>query len=422
MKIPKTRAFLKTIYIAAAVCLSAGFVSAQSFRVTDLGTPDLTNDPSAYSLAHGINNSGVVAGEWAPNQGSLRGFVFESGTNADIGLLAGSQYAIAYAVNSSNLVVGEAQSVVGDTRAFLYNNGMMVDLTPTLLPPVAFPYAIAHAINAAGKIAGESYVNSTEIHAVIFLGNHSHTDLGTLTNGNYSVAYGINNSNVIVGESTVMDGNTFAFIYSNSTMQAVGTLPGGTYSAAFAINDACQIAGEAANSAGDTHAFLFSAGAITDLGTLGGTNSSAAAINSTGKIVGYSLTTNGDQHAFFYNGSVMLDLNDFISPSICSNLVSADGINDSGQIAATGYTITGDYRAFLLTPTITLTAPAVLPGGQFRVTADGLPGEQIALEVSSNLVNWQTLRTNTLVARTLDFTDAPAPSDLSVFYRARRVP
>lgn len=413
-------AFARKIILALAIMGMGAALTAhgQSYSVRDLGLPTgFTNGPGANSVAHAINTWGSVAGEWGADSSSERGFLYASGTNIDLGMLAGASFEAAYSVNASNLVVGEGESFVGGFYAFLYTNGALVDLTPRTIG-VTIPYSLAHGINDQGKIVGESYVTSSEIHAVIFTGNQQINDLSTLSGGTYSAAYGINNSNVIVGESTVTSGDTYAFVYSNSVMTSLGVLPGGNYSAAFAINDVGQIVGEASTSSGETHAFLFQNGVMNDLGTLGGTNSSAVAINHSGLVVGSATTSDGSSHAFLYNGSSMLDLNNLISPSVCTNLTAAAGINDAGQIAATGYTPTGDKHAFLLTPILKLASPVMLAGPKFEFTVQGVPGQAIILQGSTNLTAWAPLATNTLIGGSTNWTDSGANTNLYRFYRA----
>jgi len=413
---------IATVMLTCAVCSDAVF--SQNYTVIDLGTPGgFTNTSGSYSDPHGINSSGSVAGEWAPDANSQRAFLYTNNTNMDIRFVTGTQYITAHGLNASNLVAGEASSVAGDVRAFLYTNGTMVDLTT--YAPGGFTYSIAHALNNPGTVVGESYTTSlpnSPVHAVIFTGNHLESDLGTLSNGTYSAAFGINNSNVIVGESTVTSGNVYAFIYSNGVMSSLGTLPGGNYSAAFAINDAGQIAGEANTGTGETHAFLFKSGTMTDLGTLGGTNSSATGINSAGQVVGYALTASQEQHAFLYNGSAMVDLNTLISGAVCTNLITADGINDVGQIAGSGYTTNGDYHAFLLTPVLNVANPQVIANHFFQLTVQGTPGQQFVLKASTNLLNWTSLATNTFAGYATNCVDSNAPSFSSRFYRAQLLP
>src|SRR5580704_4338915 len=106
---------------------------------------------------------------------------------------------------------------------------------------------------------GTAHVHSQTTNIV-----YAYTDLGSL-GGEKAIAYGINNSGQVVGESDV---------------------PG---------------------TPAEPHAFLYSGGVMTDLGVLGGSsflsNSVAQAINNEGQIVGYSTATNagtGGYHAFLY--------------------------------------------------------------------------------------------------------------------------
>jgi probable HAF family extracellular repeat protein len=403
-------AFLNLIFLGL---FTLQLTRAQSYVVIDLGTP---GNSGSYSDPHGINQSGSVTGEWG---GAFiqNAFLYQNGTNINIALNA-----VAYALNNSNVVVGE--DGVSNTRAFLYTNGMV-----TNLGELGGTYSIAWAINNPGLVVGESTVSAlpnSEVHALWWHGG-SKTDLGVLPGGDYSSARGINDSNVIVGESSVISGNVtniYAFSYTNGVMKNLGTLPGGTYSSARAINNSGQIVGESAVANGDTHAFLYTVGSMTDLGTFGGNYSTASAINSAGQVVGYAMTAGGDARAFLFKGTNLLDLNNLISPSsVCTNLISADGINDRGQITGSGFTTNGAYHAFLLTPSVTLTAPSVLTNGQFKLTVQGMPGQQFILQATTNLTaNWTPLSTNTAANGTLICTDAAAANFHYRFYRARLLP
>ncbi|HEX9047605.1 MAG TPA: hypothetical protein VF988_11305, partial [Verrucomicrobiae bacterium] len=122
--------------------------------------------------------------------------------------------------------------------------------------------------------------------------------------------------------------------------------------------------------------------------------------------------------AFLYTGSTLFDLNNLISPSVCTNLISADGINDAGQIAATGYDTNGEMHAFLLTPLLSCSAP-VVTNQQVELTVSGVPGAQFVVQGSTNLFNWVSVATNTFASNVLVYVDTRATNIARRFYRAQ---
>lgn len=155
-------------------------------------------------------------------------------------------------------------------------------------------------------------------------------DLGTLTGGDHSQAFGINNTGEIVGTS-----NGVAFVYQNGKMTSLGTLGTGRDSVAHAINDLGQVVGYSTylppSESGAIHAFLYRNGEMKDLGVLGDpdTDSSYAnGINDAGQIVGTSYIGGCcTQHAFLYQNGTMTDL----TPGLSGDSY-AQGINEAGQI------------------------------------------------------------------------------------------
>jgi probable HAF family extracellular repeat protein len=192
-----------------------------------------------------------------------------------------------------------------------------------------------YGINNSGHIVGWSEINDYGLPLRAFLhdGITMH-DLGTL-GGSGSLAYGINDRDKVVGEAlTIGDTASHAFLYSSGTMSDLGTL-GGTSSVAWGINNADQVVGWS-NMTGNTssHAFLYSGGTMTDLGTLGGTNSFSRRINNFGQVVGESqITGNAAYHAFLYSGGTLTDLG---TPWGTGNSYGY-GINDSGQVTGPAY-------------------------------------------------------------------------------------
>ena len=99
-------------------------------------------------------------------------------------------------------------------------------------------------------------------------------DLGDLGNPDdqSAVARGINDSGVVVGDSTYPNGGGLGhgFCWTRGTVTDLGTLPGGTSSTAFAINSLGQIAGRSTDAIGRISPVLWEPnGAIVHLGSLG---------------------------------------------------------------------------------------------------------------------------------------------------------
>jgi len=77
------------------------------------------------------------------------------------------------------------------------------------------------------------------------------TDLGILSGGSWSSAYGINNNGQIVGSGDDASGYSHAVLWQNGKITNLGTLPGGSWSSASGINDNGQIVGSSGNSSGN---------------------------------------------------------------------------------------------------------------------------------------------------------------------------
>lgn len=172
------------------------------------------------------------------------------------------------------------------------------------------------------------------------------TDLGTLSGGTQSSAFGLNSSGTVVGGATTTASATpfYAYSYSGGTMTSLGVAGGSGNSEARAINSSGTIVGISSVAGGQNHAFSYN-GTFTDLLTLGGSTSQAYSINNDGVIVGYSqMTGNTAQHAFRYSGGGMTDLG-----TIGGTNSTAWDINSAGTIVGQGQ-ISGDtaVRAWVL--------------------------------------------------------------------------
>jgi len=261
------------------------------------GNKDLGNFGGAFNQANAINSDGAIVGSSAlTGNASAHAFVAVGNLLIDLKTLGGAN-SHAFGINDSGQICGDADTGAA-THAFRYEDGVMNDLGPLGGSGSTYGYAI----NAAGHVVGRA-LNGT-IRA--FLATNTVVSLGTLNNGNESTAYGINDSDQIVGTSNIANSGTVfhAFLYQNGVMGDIGVLPGGSIATAYAINNSSQIVGESNITSGGAlyHAFLYESGHMTDLNNLIPENSgwvlnTARAINAKGQIAG-SGTLNGQTRAF----------------------------------------------------------------------------------------------------------------------------
>jgi len=210
-------------------------------------------------------------------------------------------------------------------------------------------YSETHGMNNAGWAVGEyEPVGALYQHAFLYDGQ---TTSGLAIPPNmYTIAWGINDSNVIVGE--YLPGNPAFFIieafkYENGIVTGLGYLSSSSYSSAHAVNREGQIVGESStnSTASVIHAVLWDNSSKVDLGVLSGNYSSASAINSSGIIVGESSvegTTN--VQAFIYTNS--------ITPlgTLGGDYSTAKSINDAGVVVGESTEVTAgitNLQAFI---------------------------------------------------------------------------
>jgi probable HAF family extracellular repeat protein len=295
------------------------------------------------SIAFGVNDRGQVVGQAEtttpdPNGEDFCGFkqlglptkgttclpyLWEYGMMIPLPTLGGPN-GVANQINARGTIVGIAENKNLDLacpapqklqfKPVIWENGQIEEL-PTF---AGDPDGFAVNINSNGQVVGASGVCSTfdplsltdlvqlhallwETDAVINLGN-----LGGTGRGGGNVAFAINNSAEVVGNSDLPgDAITHAFLWTKQKgIQDLGTLPGDTGSAALGLNDAGDIVGVSIDSNGDPRAFLRENGVMADLNSLVPADSPlyllvACSINAHRQIIGFAFNAaTGEVHGY----------------------------------------------------------------------------------------------------------------------------
>jgi probable HAF family extracellular repeat protein len=233
--------------------------------------------PSASGPIPGGGNGTTVP--WINDAGGTTGidsqmnaYVNIGGVKQQIGppFANGTPWTDPKAINDAGQVVGEAwlPTDTGGYHAFLYSGGVMQDLGT-----LGGRMSMADAINSGGVVVGWSLASSTQpnqdgpLHAFVYQ-NGVMTDLTPALGNNWSEAYGINSSGVIVGDMSSSDyGPWHAFMLDNGKVTDLNSLlpPGSNWTlvAATGINDLGQIIGIGVDN-GVTATFLLTPSSIGD--------------------------------------------------------------------------------------------------------------------------------------------------------------
>lgn len=213
----------------------------------------------------------------------------------DLGTLGGPQ-GYAWDINPAGDIVGYSLTTSSLSRATLWSGNLILDLGT-----LGGPDSIAYALNATGAVAGTADGPDGTQRAALWRDPQSTPlDLGSLSGGSWQTARDVNDDgSVILWGTPAGATHNHAAMWDGAESSPIidlGTF-GGQESWAYGINNSDQVVGWAELPEGNYHAFLWDRGEMLDLGTLGGLFSSAYAISDNGTIVGFAHDAQGQTHA-----------------------------------------------------------------------------------------------------------------------------
>jgi probable HAF family extracellular repeat protein len=253
--------------------------------------------PGVSSQALSVNDVGQIVGSFDNADGTSTPFLLSNNVLSD---LTSRGVATANAINDADLVtgtLGKPSRTLEGPAYFIGAGGGAFTRLRSIRPHSP---SAGLAINASGRIVGWSDLPSRSgvetPHAFDFF---TRTDFGpgsdnAVNNNGDSAGFIVTNS---------VTSATTAFMALSGSRVLLGTL-GGTSSKAYGINDSDTVVGSSdVAGGGSTHAFIYSNGNMVDLNSLVDpsldvTLTNAFAINASGQIVGTLRDANGVAHGY----------------------------------------------------------------------------------------------------------------------------
>ena len=182
----------------------------QAFLYKD-GTMVNLGKPTANSFAWGVSKNGVVCGR----SGSDAVYWDADGMHI-VGAFKGGNNSEAVGINPGGRILANCNTggPLGD-RAYIWLRGRFTLLFDKTVS------CVGNAINNGTSITGRFYTGNKDQHAFFYQARRT-TDLGTL-GGKFSVGYGLNQANVVVGQSELPNLKDRAFIWMAGTMYDLNT-------------------------------------------------------------------------------------------------------------------------------------------------------------------------------------------------------
>jgi probable HAF family extracellular repeat protein len=340
-----------------------------------------------YSYAFSISEKGTyIVGYVADRSfttGQYRAFIYDQASGLRI---IGTVKGYARAVNNEGHAVGTFKNSSGEDRAFIFQNGQMTDLNSLIPSGTGWVITAAKGINDAGQIVGYGTIGG-EQHALLMTPIPSPYRIFAVpltASTTQGAILRINNSGQAVGQSSA--GHAAIWKQGQSSPTDLGTLSGGTTSQAYGVNDFGEVAGESENAQGAFHAVHWygSNNTLVDL-TPSGEIGRAKGVNILGHVVGTS-TFSGSyyEHAFYRDGSALHDIHIFPNLSSLSRS-EATNINELDQVVGYSADPYNGYQAFVWSANSGMTSLPYLVGNTSIAWDNNNVGQVVGF---SGDINW----------------------------------
>ncbi len=335
--------------IAVTVTPAPPVISGPSVTGTASDFVTIDDSGTLHDYAVGINNSGVIVGSGAADPNNDIGWQY-NGSFSTIAV-SGNQDSDNSGINNLGEIAGFTSPIRSTPRyGYIDNNGTFTQLS---LPPT-YGSTTDNGINDSGVVVGNVYehtVGSNTPEYTAFIANGGTITYlnapGTLGGHGVTFANGINDAGQIVGAFTPDYTSTAyqGYIYQNGTFTAFSDPYAGTQAGqgtlANGLNNEGVIVGNYVDSSGHQNGFIYT-GSLTTINSaafttiddpLGAGGTEIYGINDAGQIVGSYTDSSGVQHGFVASLNGVSTLEN--SPLTLTSLSVSDTAAGSNPIQVT---------------------------------------------------------------------------------------
>jgi probable HAF family extracellular repeat protein len=269
-----------------ALCLAGpGAVSVYSApHPYTFSSIDVPAELGAFASAYGINNAGVLAGNFLTVDGNLDGFLVQKSQFTDVivpGVSSDDRGALNDVNDRGQSVGAFTDAEAGITHAFVRSKGGEFTLLPDAAPDAVLTEATG--INNEGEIVGFYLDAGFVAHGFILR-------RGVVSIYNYpgalrTVLTRINEHGQISGNRLDPDGRRRGFVLQNGVTTTI-EVPGAVNSRTGGINNRGDVVGYYDDADLITHGFLLKDGVYTTLDFPGASDTALLDINDRGVIAG----------------------------------------------------------------------------------------------------------------------------------------
>jgi len=245
---------------------------------------DVPTELGTFTTAFGINNKGVIVGNYFSLDETIDGFVFERGEFTPVAVPgSGFDRGSLIAVNDWGIAVGTFEDAdTGIGHAFVRSRDGRITVLPDAAPGALLTEGTG--INNCGTIVGFYFQADGVRHGFILRdGTHTTYDYPGAVR---TLLTGINDRGEIVGRWRDEDFNSHGFILHKDGRTTSLDVPGAVQTFPGHMNNRGQVVGAYEDEDGVAHGFLFDDGVQTTLDFPGAANTELFSINDHGEIVG----------------------------------------------------------------------------------------------------------------------------------------